>query len=133
MGQKVKTTIAAGFTNMRGIAIELGGQTVLVSDNGAIYRVALSTGQTTLLAFGSGGDLAIEPSGITVITPNGVGPSGFGFGLVRIDLQAGTSTLIASITMRGQAVEMAPDGSFALIVASTQGADTGIAKVDLAT
>jgi hypothetical protein len=124
-----KTVLATGIANGTGLAIEPGGQTALVCDGAGISRVALSTGSITNLASVAAGDVAVEPSGTSALfTPGSNGSTIF-----RIDLTTNTVAAAATLPspLRGSAIEVAADGSFALVISS--GSDTGIVRIDLTT
>jgi DNA-binding beta-propeller fold protein YncE len=128
-----KSLIATGFFDPSGIAIEVEGQSALVRDGNAIYRVNLQTGVIATLAtsFGSGG-IALEAGGTSALFPVlGLTPQ-----IRRINLLTNEVTLVVSLTavptlFDGGAIALTPSGSFAVIAANGGGPLALIIKVDL--
>lgn len=129
-----KTVLATGLDSPRGIAIEREGETALVRAGSGIYRMDLLTGSTTLLAYANiNGDIAIDSSGAYAIFLTEELFRGLGV-LKKIDLATNEVTTVAGPfegSIRGDAIELSPDGTFALVIVA--GGDTGIKKIDLAT
>ena len=125
-----KSVLTAGFIQPAGLAIEAGEQSALVTDANGVYRVNLTSGNISLLAFGVGsGGIAIEPGGTSALLP-----IVRTFEIKRINLQTNEISIVPSQlpgVIRGSGVAVAPDGSFALV--SAGGGDGGIAKLDLTT
>jgi pimeloyl-ACP methyl ester carboxylesterase len=64
------TLLASGFTNPRGLAIESGGQTALVTDDTGVWRANLTTGSITKLAsIGGIGGIVLEPGNQSAVFP----------------------------------------------------------------
>jgi|GEM_PF-4474245 len=128
-----KTVLATGLKGPHGIAIEREGETALVRANG-IYRVDLLTGSTTLIAYTAiNGDIAIAADGASAFFLDEELYRGIGV-IKKIDLATNEVTTVAGPfegSIRGDALEVSPDGTFALAVVA--GGDTGIKKIDLLT
>ena len=129
-----KTTLATGFIDPRGIAIEREGETALVRADSGIYRLDLLTGSTTLLAYASiNGDIAIGASSTSAFFLTEELYRGIGV-IKKIDLATDEVATIAGPlegSIRGDAIEVSPDGTFALVIVAA--GDSGIKKIDLAT
>ena len=129
-----KTILATGFINPRGIAIEREGETALVRTDSGIYRLDLLTGSTTLFAYTNiNGDIAVGPGATQAFFLTEEIFQGLGV-IKKIDLATDEVTTIAGPlegSIRGDAIELSPDGTFALVIVSA--GDSGIKKIDLAT
>ncbi len=128
-----KTVLATGFGVPRGIAIEREGETALVRAYG-IYRVDLNLGSTTQLAYASiNGDIAMEPGTTSALFLTEEVYQGRGV-LKRIDLATNEITTVTesmSGSIRGDAIEVSPDGAFAFVLVA--GGDSGITQINLKT
>ena len=122
-----KSTIAGGLQDIRGIAIEPGGNSALVTDATGIFRVNLSSGVQTPLASTQARDIAIEPGGMSAVFPMGL----CGTAVNRINLLTNQISFVAAPCLRGESIEVSPDGTFALVIAAT--GDTGLTRIDLRT
>src|SRR3989344_3639051 len=129
-----KTILATGFINPRGIAIEREGETALVRAVNGIYRIDLLIGSSTAIASTHiNGDIAIGPDSAYAFFLTDEIYQGLGV-IKKIDLATNDVTTAAGPfegSIRGDAIEVSPDGTFALVVVA--GGDTGIKKIDLAT
>lgn len=105
-------SVIRGFDNSNGLAISADEQFALLADteNGAVRKIVLATGEVTTLADTIAvGDLAISPDGTyALIGDPGIGP------LRRLDLTTGEVTTIGPHLFYS-AVTISADGRYALI------------------
>src|SRR3989344_4030224 len=129
-----KTILATGFINPHGIAIEREGEIALVRTSNGIYRTDLLMGSSTMITSAPiNGDIAVDARGTYAFFLTEELYRGIGI-IKKIDLATNDVTTAAGPlgeSIRGDAFEVSPDGTFALAVVA--GGDTGIKKIDLAT
>src|SRR3989344_7168617 len=129
-----KTVLATGFIDPRGIAVEREGEIALVRTSNGIYRTDLLMGSSTMITSAPiNGDIAVDARGTYAFFLTEELYRGIGI-IKKIDLATNDVTTAAGPlgeSIRGDALEVSPDGTFALAVVA--GGDTGIKKIDLLT
>jgi sugar lactone lactonase YvrE len=128
---------AGGLVSPRGITIEPGGTSALISEKnaGRILRVDLTNGDTSVVAtnfyFSAwGGDIAVEAGGATALVADN---SAWNFPLYRVDLTTGDKTSITDLGSCCEGPENAniaiePGGASVLVLSAAFGT---IRRVDL--
>jgi murein DD-endopeptidase MepM/ murein hydrolase activator NlpD len=132
VGDAVRLPMLSG--DLTGVAVEAGGQTVLVAEeSGELSRVDLTTGKVTTIAFvnslgiASPAIEASETTALVIIAP-GYGPANGG--IARINLLTGEVQIITEHSLdRSRALAIEPSGRSALVT----GGEGGLFRVDLET